>query len=212
MSDVMNSIFGRAQNETPGSEAYGYGTTEAVDTDATEAETAEDVTETEDAADETAVADDLTGETESDDESHDESDDEDEDEDEDTDEAVAADTDSAEESDEAVAAEPEAAEARPAAGARGSTTIADGVVAKIVIMVARKADGVHDLAGEEITVEVADEVVTIKVPLVVEFGHAVKALAEQIRVEVIDAVEKYLGLEVAAVDVHVADIHLPDAA
>jgi uncharacterized alkaline shock family protein YloU len=216
MSDVINSIFGRAQNETPSSEAYGYGTTETVDTDTTEVETAEpadEATEPEDAAD---AADEIVVADEA------ESDDEDEDTDTaiDTDEAVAEDPDSEVESGEAVATEEapvavatetEAAGSRPAAGSRGSTTIADGVIAKIVTMVARRAEGVHDLTGEQITVEVADEVATIKVPLVVEFGHAVKALAERIRVDVIEAVEQYLGLEVAAVDVHVADIHLPDA-
>jgi len=101
--------------------------------------------------------------------------------------------------------------ARPAAGTRGSTTVADGVVSKIVIRVARGAEGVHELDEAGTSVEVDGEVATIAVTLVVEFGRAVKTLAEQIRVQVIEAVEEYLGLEVASVDVHVADIHFPDA-
>ncbi|HVK21826.1 MAG TPA: Asp23/Gls24 family envelope stress response protein [Actinokineospora sp.] len=44
-----------------------------------------------------------------------------------------------------------------------------------------------------------------------EFGHAVNAVAEQVRVSVIESVEQFLGLDVAGVDVHVTDIHLPDA-
>jgi uncharacterized alkaline shock family protein YloU len=108
--------------------------------------------------------------------------------------------------------EPVTAETRPAAGTRGSTTVDDGVVAKIVNMVARKAEGVHGLGDEGISVELDGDIATIKVSLVVEFGHAVKALAEQIRINVIEAVEQFLGLDVAVVDIHVTDIHLPDAA
>jgi hypothetical protein len=39
-------------------------------------------------------------------------------------------------------------------------------------------------------------------------GHPVKALAEQVRVAVIEAASQILGLDVAVVDVHVSDIHL----
>jgi len=194
MSDVMNSIFDRAQNETPSSEGYDYGT----GTDTTEAgapEAADDTTEAED----TAEAEEI-----------------------DTDEAVAEeDTDAAgeaaEETDEVPvvvaepAAEPEAAETRPTAGTRGSTTVADGVVTKIVTRVTREAEGVHELDEAGTSVEVDGEVATIAVTLVVVFGHPVKTLAEQLRIKVIEAVEEYLGLEVASVDVHVADIHFPDA-
>ncbi|WP_143264985.1 Asp23/Gls24 family envelope stress response protein, partial [Amycolatopsis lexingtonensis] len=98
-----------------------------------------------------------------------------------------------------------------AAGTRGSTTVADGVVAKIVTRVAAKAEGVHSVAEDGITIELADEVAWITIPLVIDFGHAVKALGEQIRVAVIDAVEQYLGLDVEVVDVHVTDIHFPEA-
>jgi uncharacterized alkaline shock family protein YloU len=122
--------------------------------------------------------------------------------------AVAAET----EDDDIDQAEPVTAETRTAAGTRGSTTVGDGVVAKIVNMVARKAEGVHGLGDEGISVEVDGDIATIKVSLVVEFGHAVKALAEQIRINVIEAVEQFLSLDVAVVDIHVADIHLPDAA
>lgn len=125
--------------------------------------------------------------------------------------AVAAETDE-DDSDQAESVvEPVPAEARPAAGTRGSTTVGDGVVTKIVNLVARKAEGVHGLGDEGISVEVDGDVATIKVSLVVEFGHAVNPLAEQVRVTVIEAVEQFLGLDVAVVDVHVTDIHIPDA-
>ncbi|MBN6038966.1 Asp23/Gls24 family envelope stress response protein [Amycolatopsis sp. 195334CR] len=117
---------------------------------------------------------------------------------------------------EAVAAEPEvitagaAVPARAAAATRGNTSVDDEVVSKVVDMVARKADGVHDL-GEVASVAIEGDVATIKLSLVIVFGHAVKAVAEQLRVDVIEAVEQFLGLDVAAVDVRVSDIHLPVA-
>src|SRR2546427_352296 len=83
--------------------------------------------------------------------------------------ATVAEATETEEAEETAEAEPVTAETRPAAGTRGSTTVGDGVVAKVVTMVARKADGVHDL-GDEVSVVVEDDVATIKVSLVVEFG------------------------------------------
>jgi uncharacterized alkaline shock family protein YloU len=105
----------------------------------------------------------------------------------------------------------EAPQARPAASSRGSVTLDDSVVAKVVTVVVGKIDGVHGLDDEGVSVAVEDDVATVKVSLVIEYGHAIKALAEQIRVDVIEAVEQFLGYDVAAVDVHVSDIHVPDA-
>ncbi|MGH3862841.1 Asp23/Gls24 family envelope stress response protein [Actinokineospora sp.] len=125
--------------------------------------------------------------------------------------AAEADVDDSDQAEPVVESVVEPAESRPAAGTRGSTTVGDGVVTKIVNLVARKADGVHDLGEEGISVEVDGDVATIKVSLVVEFGHAVNPVAEQVRVNVVEAVEQFLGLDVAVVDVHVTDIHIPDA-
>ncbi|WP_372664855.1 Asp23/Gls24 family envelope stress response protein [Amycolatopsis kentuckyensis] len=213
MSDVINSIFGRAQNETPSSESYEYGTTatDTVDAGTTETvEPAEDTAEVETEEDTTdAVSEeDTADETDEAAESSESA--------EDTEEAVSEEAEApaeeeAETPEPVVVADETEEAARPAAGARGSTTVADGVVSKIVIRVARGAEGVHELDEAGTSVEVDGEVATIAVTLVVEFGRAVKTLAEQIRVQVIEAVEEYLGLEVATVDVHVADIHFPDA-
>jgi len=135
----------------------------------------------------------------------------------DADDADAADTvddaDAADDVDDVDQAEPVVvpvvvpAEARPAAGTRGSVTVGEGVVAKVVNIVVGKVDGVYSLDDEGISVELDDDVATVRVSLVVEYGHAIKALAEQIRVGVVEAVEQFLGLDVAAVDVHVSDIH-----
>ncbi|MGK3202348.1 Asp23/Gls24 family envelope stress response protein [Amycolatopsis sp. MEPSY49] len=214
MSDVINSIFGRAQNETPSSESYEYGTTATgtVDAGTTDTETVEPAGDTAEVETEGDTAEAVSEEDTADaDEAVSEEDTESSDSAEDTEEAVSeeAEAPAVEEAEvpAAVAEEP----SRPAAGTRGSTTVADGVVSKIVIRVARGAEGVHELDEAGTSVEVDGEVATIAVTLVVEFGRAVKTLAEQIRVQVIEAVEEYLGLEVATVDVHVADIHFPDA-
>ena len=89
------------------------------------------------------------------------------------------------------------------------TYVDDSVVAKVVTIVAAKIDGVHSLDTDGLSVDVDGDVATIKVSLVIEFGHAVKALAEPVRVDVIEAVEQFLVFDVAAVYVHVSDIHLP---
>ena len=257
MSDVINSIFGRPKNETPGSGGYGYGTSEPVaevatepaDTEESEEATAEPTTDSapetdsaEEIAEEFAEDEPTVAETEDTAEAVETEDDLVEDEDRVaepatepvtepvvTEPAVAEAAPVAEETEpvvaeaeetepvvaeaEAIVAEAEplvAAETRPAAGSRGSTTVADGVVVKLVTRVAAKAEGVHELDEAGISVDVDGEVVTIAITLVVEFGRAVKELAEQIRIKLIEAVEQYLGLEVAIVDVHVADIHFPE--
>jgi uncharacterized alkaline shock family protein YloU len=204
MSEFTSSIFGRPKNDMPASGGYvpasttaqtdtvGSGTTDVVvahvvDTKATEVDQIETVESTGDASETESAADVETAEEKSDEAA--------------TDEDI--------ESDDAPVVV--AAGTRPAAGSRGNTTVGDGVLAKVVNMVVRKADGVHCLDEEGTSVELDGDVATIKVSLVVEFGHPVKALGERIRIDVIDAVEPFLGLDVAAVDVHVTDVHLPDA-
>ncbi|MFD9958225.1 Asp23/Gls24 family envelope stress response protein [Amycolatopsis sp. NPDC058986] len=270
MSDVINSIFGRSKNETPGE----YGVTSSLDQPATPASTPETVdtpaieaepvapadsaaeteevaasTTDEDEAAEAAPAEDVVAEpdeTEPEDDDAEDGDDEDDTDDAEPedDEAVEEETtdedsdEATEDEDEAITeeaesddapgavasevaeetgetdetdVEPDTAEARPAAGVRGSTTVGDEVVAQLVTMLTRRTEGVHDLGTEGVSAGLDGDVATIKVSLVVEFGHAVKGLAERIRVSVIEAVEEFLGLDVAVVDVHVAGIHLPDA-
>ncbi|MFI6025947.1 Asp23/Gls24 family envelope stress response protein [Amycolatopsis magusensis] len=231
MSDVVNSIFGRTPSEyaastntpeTRGTETIVDDKADLADSATTSAPTAIVVVEpaaaeSDSAADTEAdeIDDTDTAETEAETDAA---------EDVDTDEQV-EDEDEAEEADEATAPEDITAEAesateeeeeivaapvRPAAAVRGNTSVDDGVVTKVVTMVARKAEGVHEL-GEGISVGIEDDVALIDIPLVIEFGHAVKALAERLRTDVIEAVEQFLGLEVEAVDVRVTDIHLPDA-
>ncbi|WP_410656976.1 Asp23/Gls24 family envelope stress response protein [Amycolatopsis sp. lyj-112] len=254
MSDVINSIFGRAKNETPRPGGYGTDSTtaephtfqadaadvavadETLDTKANEVDQTETVepagstTESEDIA---ADAD-LVTETADEDELAESStetvpavdaDIESPEEDggiaegtdavalESVDAPVAvvaeSDEDDVEQTESAV--EPVTAETRPAAGSRGNTTVGDGVVAKVVTRMALKAEGVYGLDDEGISVELDGDIATIKVSVVVEFGHVVMTVAEQTRIAVIEAVEQFLSLDVAGVDVHVTDIHLPDS-
>lgn len=224
MPDIINSIFGRPRTDAPEFGEHAEATTQTDNANETVEPTSE-VAET----DPTEDAENTDDTVESDEDQADESDadeDTDTDEDEDEDDTEAADEDGeiaedvepgaaevvADDVDQAEpVAEPAAAETRPAAGTRGSTTVGDGVVAKIVNLVARKTDGVHDLDDGGTSVENDDDVATITVSLVVEYGHPIKALAERIRTDVIEAVEQFLSLDVAAVDIHVSDIHQPAA-
>ncbi|GAB4086153.1 Asp23/Gls24 family envelope stress response protein [Myceligenerans cantabricum] len=97
---------------------------------------------------------------------------------------------------------------RPEPGSRGSTTLGDGLAAKVVRSVVLSAEGVHDL-DDAPSAEIVDDVATISVSIVAAYGSPVKAVATQIRTDVIEAVENYLDVEVEAVHVTVSDIHVP---
>jgi uncharacterized alkaline shock family protein YloU len=115
-------------------------------------------------------------------------------------------------------------------GEHGSTTIADVVVAKIVTLAAREIDGVYALGGgtarmvgavrqrvpgvrtsdtQGVSVEVGQRQAAADIDLVVEYGVAIPDLANAVRSNVINAVERICGLEVTEVNVNVDDIHLP---
>ncbi|UOZ04112.1 Asp23/Gls24 family envelope stress response protein [Amycolatopsis sp. WQ 127309] len=239
MSDVINSIFGRSNSGTPATGGYppAESAPEVVATEEIEADAAETTEPDEDTATDVVTEDaSVSEDAEAVDTETDESADDVEDEavTEESDEAAADSVVEVPEEEtervatpveaEAVVVEPVAAvevvdeaervvaaAARPAAGTRGATTIGDDVVVKIVYRVARKAEGVHELTSDDVEVAVDGDVATITISVVIDFGHAVKALAEKIRTDVIDAVEKFLGLDVEGVDVHIADIHFPDA-
>ena len=115
--------------------------------------------------------------------------------------------------------------------ARGRTTIADGVVAKIAGMAAREVAGIHALGGgmartmgavrdmvpgggasvtRGVKVEVGERQSAIDLSLVVEYGYAITDVAADVRENVIAAVERMTGLEVVEVNIAVNDVHLPD--
>ncbi|MFJ8462417.1 Asp23/Gls24 family envelope stress response protein [Streptomyces swartbergensis] len=114
---------------------------------------------------------------------------------------------------------------------RGSTAIADTVVAKIAGMAAREIPEVHNLGGgmtrafgavrqrvpgggggvtQGVKVEVGERQAAVDLDVVVEYGAAIADTAADIRTNVINAVERMTGLEVVEVNIAVADVHLPD--
>lgn len=111
----------------------------------------------------------------------------------------------------------------------GTTTIADVVVSKIAAIATREIDGVYDLGGgaaravgklrenipgaspditQGVSVEVGERQAAVDVGLVANYGVAIHQLAEAVRSNVIDAIEKMTGLEVTEVNVSVYDVHL----
>ena len=115
----------------------------------------------------------------------------------------------------------------------GDTTIADTVVAKIAGMAAREVPGVFAMGNAArraisgitnrvsggtgqasvsngVSVQKGESQATVDVSVVVEYGASIVTVSEQIRENVIRAVEFGTGLEVVSVDVNVSDVHLPD--
>ena len=115
----------------------------------------------------------------------------------------------------------------------GDTTIADTVVAKIAGMAAREVPGVYAMGNAArraisgitnrvsggtgqasvssgVSVEKGESQSTVDVSVVVEYGASIVTVSDQIRENVIRAVEFGTGLEVVSVDVNVTDVHLPD--
>lgn len=117
----------------------------------------------------------------------------------------------------------------PAESTQGRTTIADTVVAKIAGIAAREVAGVHSLGGtagravgaireripgsstnhaQGISVEVGEKEAAIDVQLVADYGVAISDLATGIRTNVINAVERMVGLTVVEVNIEVQDVHI----
>ncbi|MBO3089695.1 Asp23/Gls24 family envelope stress response protein [Cellulomonas dongxiuzhuiae] len=112
----------------------------------------------------------------------------------------------------------------------GTTTIADGVVAKIAGIAAADVAGVYALGGgaarafsaireripggttnhsQGISVEVGEQEAAVDVDLVAEYGVSVVDLAEGVRRNIITSVERMTGLRVIEVNISVNDVHLP---
>ena len=113
----------------------------------------------------------------------------------------------------------------------GRTVIEDVVVTKIAGIATREVTGVYDLGGgaarfvgamreripggsvnvqQGISVEVGEYEAAVDVAVVAEYGVAIHELAEAIRRNVIQSVERMTGLKVTEVNVTVHDVHLED--
>ncbi|WP_028799166.1 Asp23/Gls24 family envelope stress response protein [Streptomyces sp. 142MFCol3.1] len=117
-------------------------------------------------------------------------------------------------------------------GSRGRTTIADGTVAKIAGMAARDVPGVHSMGdgfargmgamrermpgagGKSVTsgvkVEVGEVQTAVDLEIVVEYGVSIIEVADDVRENVIAAIERMTGLEVVEVNIAVGDVHVDE--
>jgi uncharacterized alkaline shock family protein YloU len=105
---------------------------------------------------------------------------------------------------------------------RGSTFINDDVVAVISRIAAERIPGVHQI-GESafrtvlsrwrrrhgVEAEIGMEEAAADIELVVEFGHPMRDVAQDVREHVIEAIESMTGRRVVEVNVFVTDVHVP---
>ncbi len=110
----------------------------------------------------------------------------------------------------------------------GSTTIADGVVAKVAGIAAREVAGVYALGGggaralgairsvvnaddltQGVKVEVGETQAAADITIVVEYPAPVHEVAANVRAAVTAAITSLVGLEVVEVNIDVNDVHLP---
>ena len=117
-------------------------------------------------------------------------------------------------------------------GPHGRTSIADSVVAKIAGLAAREISGVHAMGAgatrtfgtikeklpvggggpsptQGVKVEVGERQSAIDVDLVADYGVSIPDVAESVRRNVIDRVQRMTGLEVTEVNINVDDIWIP---
>lgn len=110
---------------------------------------------------------------------------------------------------------------------RGTTTVADGVVAKVAGIAAQDIPGVYALGGgaaralgslreavgqkdltQGVSVEVGQTQVAVDITLVVEYPHPLQKVADDVRDAIYAAVEDVVGMEVTEVNVSITDIHI----
>jgi uncharacterized alkaline shock family protein YloU len=114
---------------------------------------------------------------------------------------------------------------------QGKTTIADVVVQKIAGVAAREVPGVYELGGgtaramgaireripgsggpsvtRGVAVEVGEKEAAVDLQIVVDYGVSIADLAQGLRRNVINRIERMTSLSVVEVNVNVNDIHLP---
>ncbi|QIB46561.1 Asp23/Gls24 family envelope stress response protein [Streptomyces aureoverticillatus] len=114
---------------------------------------------------------------------------------------------------------------------RGRTSIADGVVEKIAGLAARDVVGVHAMGGglartfgavrdrvpgssksvsRGVKAEVGEVQTALDLEIVVDYGVSIADVAQDVRENVIAAVERMTSLEVVEVNIAVSDVKLPD--
>ncbi len=94
---------------------------------------------------------------------------------------------------------------------RGTTKIADSVIARIVGREALVTPGVRGLDRAGVTVELEGQRVSAQLRLVVDFGYVIPDVVAAVRERVVDAIRSMMGLETAAIDITVAKVAEEDA-
>jgi uncharacterized alkaline shock family protein YloU len=119
----------------------------------------------------------------------------------------------------------------PLASEQGRTSIADSVVQKIAGVAAHEVPGVYDLGGgtsrafgamreripgsggpsvtRGVAVEVGEKEAAVDLQVVVDYGVSIVDLAQGLRRNVINKIERMTGLSVVEVNIDVDDVHLP---
>lgn len=113
----------------------------------------------------------------------------------------------------------------------GHTTVEETVVQKLAGLAAREVPGVYAMGnaarrtfdaiseripgsrtqvGGGVSVEKGDRQTAVDLTIIVDYGAAIVEVAENIRRNVIRAVEHGTGLEVVEVNITVADVHWPE--
>ncbi|MBD3689253.1 Asp23/Gls24 family envelope stress response protein [Nanchangia anserum] len=112
---------------------------------------------------------------------------------------------------------------------KGTTTIADQVVAKVAGLAIREIPGVYDVGNsaaralgslrstvgaddnlkQGISVEVGQTQTALDLTLIVEYPYPVHEVAEKVRESIFASVQGLVGLEVKEVNIKVADVHVP---
>ncbi len=111
----------------------------------------------------------------------------------------------------------------------GRTTIANIVVSKIAGIATREVNGVHAVGGttartvgalreripgsstnlsQGVTVEVGERQAAVDLDIVADYGVALSDLAEGIRANVMDSIQRMTGLEVTEVNIMIHDVFL----
>ncbi len=110
----------------------------------------------------------------------------------------------------------------------GSTTISDGVVAKIAGIAAREVQGVHALGGAAeraisgaisritgpqrmtgVAVQVGQQEAAVDLSMIVDYGMSVPDVTQNVRQNVCNQIESLTGLRCKEVNITVTDLYFP---
>lgn len=106
---------------------------------------------------------------------------------------------------------------------RGHTYISDDVISIIARRAAEQTDGVHQIGESSfrtvlsrfgrhhgVEAEVGLKEAAVDIEVIVELGHPIRDVTQNLRESVIEAVESMTGRDVVEVDIHVVDVHAPE--